>query len=102
MDEEKEYRVIISERAKRMLGAHIRFIAQVDKSAAYERKNAIISALNSLSKMPLRFPLFEASFVPPNKYRRMFIRNWYLAIYQVSGDTVYVDSIIDCRGHNKE
>ena len=28
---DKKYKVIVSDRAKRMLGAHIRFIAQVNK-----------------------------------------------------------------------
>ena len=30
---DKKYKVIVSDRAKRMLGAHIRFMAQVNKAA---------------------------------------------------------------------
>ena len=36
---DKKYRVIVSERAKRMLGTHIRFVAQVNKEAAIAKKN---------------------------------------------------------------
>ena len=33
-----KYKVIVSDRAKRMLGLHIRFMAQVNKEAAAEKK----------------------------------------------------------------
>ena len=33
-----KYKVIVSDRAKRMLGTHIRFMAQVSKDAAKEKK----------------------------------------------------------------
>ena len=33
-----KYHVLISDRAKRMLGEHIRFMAQVSKEAALEKK----------------------------------------------------------------
>lgn len=100
MQDNKEYTVIISERAKRMLGSHIRFLAQVDKAAATTRKNEIISALHSLSNMPYRYPVFRSPFLPPDKYRRMYIKNFYLAIYQIKDSTVYVDYILDCRNDN--
>ena len=35
---DKKYKVIVSDRAKRMLGAHIRFMAQVNKDAAAQRR----------------------------------------------------------------
>lgn len=34
---------------------------------------------------------------PPNKYHKMFIEKWYLVLYQIQDDTVYVDYILDCR-----
>ena len=40
-----KYKVIVSDRAKRMLGAHIRFMAQVDKKAAEAKKEEIMAAL---------------------------------------------------------
>lgn len=97
MDENRKYKIIVSDRAKRMLGEHIRFMAQVNKEAAAVKKKEIMTALRSLGRMPQRFPFFEESYIPPNKYHRMFIEKWYLVLYQVQDDTVYVDYILDCR-----
>ncbi len=94
---DKKYKVIVSDRAKRMLGAHIRFMAQVNKDAASTKKKEIITAIRSLNYMPQRFPFFEEAYIPPNKYHKMFIEKWYLVLYQIQDDTVYVDYIVDCR-----
>ena len=113
---DKKYKVIVSDRAKRMLGAHIRlslihiserrqrqmcirdrFIAQVNKDAASTKKKEIIAAIRSLNHMPQRFPFFEEAYIPPNKYHKMFIEKWYLVLYQIQDDTVYVEYIVDCR-----
>ena len=50
-----KYQVIVSDRAKRMLGTHIRFMAQVNKEAAAAKKKEIMAAMRSLSQMPQRF-----------------------------------------------
>lgn len=97
MAENKKYNVIISDRAKRMLGMHIRFMAQVSKEATAEKKKEIMAAMRSLSTMPHRFPFFEEMYIMPNKYHKMFIEKWYLVLYQIKDDTVYVDYILDCR-----
>ena len=97
MAEGKRYKVIVSDRAKYMLGAHMKFLSQVSKAAAAAEKREILAELRSLSQMPQRYPLFEGDFVPPNKYHRLFIKKRYLALYQIQDDTVYVDYILDCR-----
>ena len=38
MPERRKYNVIVSDRAKQMLGVHMRFLAQVDRDAAEIRK----------------------------------------------------------------
>lgn len=91
------YKVIISDRALRMLGSHIKFLAIVNKKTASEKKQQIMSELRSLSSMPQRFPFFQEDYIPPNKYHKMFIDNWYLVLYQIKDDAVYVDYILDCR-----
>lgn len=93
----KTYKVIISDKAKTMLGAHIRFMAQVNKSAAAAKKQELIAAIRSLSQMPQRFPFFMETYITPNKYHKMFVEKWYLVLYQIQDDTVYVDYILDCR-----
>ena len=97
MAADSKYRVIISDRAKRMLGEHIRFLAQVNKEAAVAKKKEIMSALRSLNRMPQRFPFVEEAYLPPNQYHRMFLAKWYLVLYQIQDDTVYVEYILDCR-----
>ena len=94
---DKKYKVIVSDRAKQMLGTHIRFMAQVNKEAAIAKKKELITAMRSLESMPQRFPFFEESYIPPNKYHTMFVEKWYLILYQIKDNTVYVDYILDCR-----
>lgn len=94
---DKKYKVIVSDRAKLMLGAHIRFLAQVNKDAAKAKKQEIMTAMRSLNRMPQRFPIFKDESLPANRYHKMFIANWYLVLYQIQGDVVYVDYILDCR-----
>ena len=97
MAENRKYKVIVSDRAKRMLGSHIRFMATVIYEAAAAKKKELITAMRSLSQMPQRFPFFEEMYITPNKYHKMFIEKWYLILYQIQDDTVYVDYILDCR-----
>ncbi len=97
MEENKKYKVIVSDRAKRMLGTHMRFMAQVNKEAAAAKKKEIMTAMRSLSQMPQRFPFFEEMYITPNKYHKMFIEKWYLILYQIQDNTVYVEYILDCR-----
>ena len=94
---DKRYKVIVSDRAKRMLGTHIRFMAQVNKEAAIAKKKELMVAMRSLEHMPQRFPFFEEPYMPPNKYHKMFVEKWYLVLYQIKDDAVYVDYILDCR-----
>jgi plasmid stabilization system protein ParE len=91
------YKVIVSDRAKTMLGAHIRFMAQVSPAAARDTKGKLLTAIRSLKEMPERFPFLEEEFVPRGKYHKMFVERWYLLLYQIKDRTVYVDCIVDCR-----
>ena len=97
MTENRKYQVIVSDRAKRMLGTHIRFMAQVNKEAVAAKKKEIMAAMRSLRQMPQRFPFFEELYITPNKYHKMFIEKWYLVLYQIQDDPVSVDYILDCR-----
>ena len=97
MPENRKYKIIVSDRAKRMLGTHIHFIAQVSKDAAVEKKKQLMTAIRSLSQTPQRFPFFNEPYIPPNKYHKMFVEKRYLILYQIRDDTVYVEYILDCR-----
>lgn len=93
----QNYRIIISPEATDMLKEHIAFIANVDKKVAINTKNQIVKAIKDLNNMPNRFPFFNEPYIPQNKYHKMFIEKWYLVLYQIKDDTVYIDYFLDCR-----
>lgn len=92
-----KYRVVVSERAGRMLGEHMRFLAKANKDAARKAKARLMAEIRSLDEMPQHFPFFEGTYIPPNRYHKMYVENWYIVLYQIKDDTVFVDYILDCR-----
>ena len=64
-------------------------------SDAYQKE--LMEAMRSLAYSPNRFPFLNEPYIPCNKYHKMFVKNWYLILYQIEDDTVYVDYILDCR-----
>jgi len=92
-----EYKIVISVRAKQMLGIHLKFISNINKDAAKKIKQKIIEGISSLDKMPTRFPFLNELYIPPNKYHKMYIENWYLVLFQIKDNIVYVEHIVDCR-----
>lgn len=97
MEKRPQYKVIVSERARQMLAGHVRFMAQKNPSAAREVKNQLMDAIRSLHQMPERYPFLDADFIPLNKYHKMFVEKWYLVLYQIKDQIVYIDYIVDCR-----
>jgi plasmid stabilization system protein ParE len=97
MEKIKQYKVIASDRARQTLASHVRFLAQKSPIAAQKIKDELMDAIRSLHQMPERFPFLEAEFIPPNKYHKMIVEKWYLILYQIKDQTVYVDYIVDCR-----
>ncbi len=97
MAHSRYYKVVVSDKTKQMLGMHIRFMANVSKEAAREKKKELVSAIHSLAEYPERYSYLEEAYIPSNKYHKMFVKEWYLVLYQIKDDAVYVDYIIDCR-----
>ena len=97
MEKKPDYKVIVSDRARQMLAGHVRFLTEKSPTAARKVKNDLVDAIRSLNQMAERFPFFNAEFIPPNKYHKMFVEKWYLILYQIKDQTVYVDYIVDCR-----
>ena len=97
MGKKSKNKVIISDRSRQMLADYVRFLALKSPAAARKTKNELLAALRSLSTMPERFPFLNAEFLPLNKYHKMFVEKWYMILYQIKDQTVYVDYIVDCR-----
>ena len=97
MEKKPRYKVVVSDRARQLLAGHVRFLAQKSPDAARRVKKDLMDAIRSLQQMPERFPFLDAQFIPLNKYHKMFVEKWYLILYQIKDQTVYVDYIVDCR-----
>ncbi len=97
MKKKPHYKIIISDRSRKMLAGHIRFLAQKSPAAAHKVKNDLMDAIRFLHQNPERFLFLDADFIPPNKYQKMFVEKWYLVLYQIKNQTVYVEYIVDCR-----
>jgi hypothetical protein len=98
----KHYSIVISEQAAEMLVSHARFLAQVSEAAAFRLITAFTKNIADLEIMPeanpwLPTPPSLLQIVPEHKYRKLLFEKRYLMIYQVKGDMVYVDAVVDCR-----
>ncbi|PKM39736.1 MAG: plasmid stabilization protein [Firmicutes bacterium HGW-Firmicutes-8] len=93
----RRYHVIISERAAEMLVQHARFLTQVSAQAADKLRRDIVESVKSLQEFPERGSWLTDRVLPVDKYRKLLVDKRYLLIYQIKGDTVYLDYIVDCR-----
>ena len=93
----RNYTVIISDEASQMLISHTRFLAQVSEKAALDLIAEFGEKAKSLEEFPDRNPWFSDPSIPAGKYRKLLVGKRYLLIYQVKGNTVYVDYVVDCR-----
>jgi len=97
MKQPSTYNIFISDMARQMLGKHIAFLARKNVSSAKTAQSNILKSIRSLSEFPERYPIADYDYIPVNKYRKMFVQNWYLILYQIKNQTVYISYIIDCR-----
>ena len=97
MDQNKLYKVKISEEAQRGLGNIVSYVALNSIQAARVLKKDLVAEISSLKLFPERTPFLEGEFIPFNKYHKLVVRKNYLLIYQIKDDTVWVDYVIDCR-----
>ncbi|MCG9969534.1 type II toxin-antitoxin system RelE/ParE family toxin [Pelotomaculum terephthalicicum JT] len=94
---QKKYEVIISDAALNMLDSHIDFLARVNVNAARRTMDEILDNIESLQFNPERFPSYENRFLTDSHYRKMLSAKRYFIIYEISGNNVFVDYIVDCR-----
>lgn len=97
MEQINKYNVIISERANEMLVSHAIFVAQINVSAALHLTSEFEKTANSLEFMPERCPYLKAEYLPKNTYRFIAFEKYYLLIYQIVEDNVFVDYVVDYR-----
>lgn len=93
----KEYKVVISERATDILIEDIRFLSAVNLQAANNLRVEMMEFTESLRHSPSRNPFIYDPLFPANKYRKLVINERYVMIYQIKDEVVYVDYMLDCR-----
>ena len=101
MERRKPYELVISDMTKHMMESHVRFLALRNVDASRRIKNSIIQAIATLRENPERFPFLDVHGIPRNIYRKLFVKNWYLVLFQIQGQEVLVEYIVDCRSDYK-
>lgn len=96
-NENKSHKVIISDEATHMLISHARFLAQVSETASIKLIEAFQEKAKSLEQFPERNPWLNDPLIPTGKYLKLLLEKRYLLIYQIKGNTVYVDAVVDTR-----
>ena len=101
----EKYKVLLADRADKMLLKHTEFLARVSLVAARRLLVGFKKVTNFLAENPLQFPFVDELDVPgiPLKtYRKCLFSERYKAIYLIEGNEVYIDAIIDTRQENRE
>ena len=96
-DEVKIYKVVIQNPAIERLIQQTRFLAQVSETAAERLAAVFYKSANSLEMMPERCPWLTDPYIPEHKYRKLVFEKNYMLLFQVIGDSVFVDAVVDCR-----
>ena len=94
---DKEYTVTIQDPALDMLLQHTRFLAQVSESAAVRLTEDFFREAKTLESMPERCPWLIDPMIPEYKYRKLIFGKYYMLIFQINGDQVFIDAMLDCR-----
>ena len=98
MDEvDKIYRVVIQTPATEILVQHAYFLAQVSEAAADRLTDEFFAKAKSLEKIPERCPWLSGYSIPEKKYRKLILEGNYLLVFQIIGNTVFIDAMVDCR-----
>lgn len=97
MDQSKQYKVEVSERARRGLAKIVTYIAIENPNFARKVKTEIVAAVKTLERFPERCPFFEGEFIPYNKYHKLIINGRFIALYVVQDEIVRVEYVVDCR-----
>ncbi len=91
------FTVKVASAANDRMREHFEFLARVSEAAASHLVDELVSDIRSLERSPFRCPLFERAGIKKGKYRFLVSAKRYRVVYQVVGNTVFVDDIQDCR-----
>ena len=93
----EKYRIIVARRVKVQLLNHITFLSKVSIPAAKRLRNSFKDTLVRLEENPFQFPI-DSVFAGLNlPYRKALFEKRYKVLFTVEDNTVFIDSVIDCR-----
>jgi hypothetical protein len=96
-NEVNRYNVIIQSSATEMLVQCAGFLAQVSESAAERLTEEFTKQAKTLEIMPERCPFLYDRHIPERKYRKLIFEKYYMLIFQMIENNVFVDAMVDCR-----
>jgi plasmid stabilization system protein ParE len=96
-NEDEQYKVTIQDPATEMLIQHTSFLAQSNPSAAKRLTEEFVSQARTLETMPERCPWLYSPLIPEHKYRKLIFEKHYMLVFQIIGNGVFVDAMVDCR-----
>ena len=96
-----KYKVIVSEKATRMMIEHALFLDNVSPKAADRFVDQFEEAVLSLEDNPERYPWVDEDYIPRYKYRRMLFQKQYMVFYQLREKEVLIDYVLDTRQNLK-
>jgi mRNA-degrading endonuclease RelE of RelBE toxin-antitoxin system len=76
---------------------HYEFLSRVSEKAAEKLLDGLLKDIHSLENMPYRNPIYDRPYLQRGKYRYMVSCGRYRIVYQIEGNTVFIDDIQDCR-----
>jgi plasmid stabilization system protein ParE len=66
-------------------------------AAANRLIDSFVEMTDNLSTMPERNPWLENEAIPFQKYRKLLFGKYYMALYEIGGNVVYITAVVDCR-----
>jgi hypothetical protein len=98
---DKKYYVHITDRCFITLQKHTEFIANANINAAKNFKNEFMETVNELEFFPERNISVRLQIDPGLIYHRALIGKFHAILYEIQGNDVYVDLVIDLRQNIK-
>jgi len=57
----------------------------------------VVKKAKALEYMPERCSWLTGNGIPKQKYRKLIFEKNYMLVFQVIGNNVYIDAMVDCR-----
>jgi len=87
-----------------MMLLHTEFLSRLSPVAARGLTESYGDIISRLAGDPYQFPFadeMDMPDIPPETYRKCLFDKRYKALFFIEGNSVFTDTVIDCRQENK-